>query len=155
MRVLVTGSRTWRNGLFIREKLQHCLDTARTLRDDLTVVHGACKSGADSFADAWAKWQTTRSGVVRVTVEPHPAMWEGPCRDACQENHRKPDARGWDICPAAGFYRNEDMVHLGADLCLAFIADESKGATHCARYAEAQGIPVSYFRIGARSDALF
>jgi hypothetical protein len=155
MRVLVTGSRTWRDGLFVREKLQHCLDTARALGTDLTIVHGACKAGADSLADAWGRWQTTRSSDVRVTVEAHPALWEGPCRDTCQDNHRKPDARGWTVCPAAGYYRNEHMVHLGADLCLAFINDESKGATHCARYAESAGIPVSYFRTRTGSDALF
>lgn len=149
MRVLVTGSRTWRDGLLVRETLSHCLDTARALGTSLTVVHGACKSGADAQADAWARWQVTHSRDVPVVVEPHPANWEGPCRNECQPNHRRVDPRGWDVCPAAGFYRNEDMVRLGADLCLAFIADESKGATHCARYAESQGIPVSYFRVGA------
>lgn len=156
MRVLVTGSRTWRDGLLIREKLQHCIDTARAISDDLTVVHGGCKSGADSFADAWARWQATRSTDVRVTAESHPAKWEGPCRPSvCQPGHRRADPRGWDVCPSAGYYRNEDMVRLGADLCLAFINDASKGSTHCALYAESAGIYVDYSRVGAGAETLF
>lgn len=155
MRVIVTGSRTWKNGLFIREKLSMCLETAQRADDNLTIVHGACKSGADSYADAWARWHTRNNDTVTVTSEPHPANWEGPCIAQCQPNHRRMDPRGWDVCPAAGFYRNEKMVQLGADLVIAFIADESKGATHCARLAEARGLNVIYFRIGAGADVLF
>lgn len=148
MRVLVTGSRSWRDGAFIRGKLANCLDTAYDAHDSLTIVHGACKSGADAYADAWARWHETHSADVVVKAEPHPAGWEGPCRGPCQPHHRRIDPRGWDVCPAAGFYRNEDMVHLGADVVLAFIDDESKGATHCARYAEQCGLNVVYFRTG-------
>jgi hypothetical protein len=46
---------------------------------------------------------------------------------------------------AGGMKRNEHMVHLGANLCLAFIRDNSPGATHCANYAEAHGIRVVRF----------
>lgn len=148
MRVLVTGSRSWRDGAFIRHKLDDCLETARSLGNKLTVVHGACKSGADSYADAWARWHEIHT-EGDVKAEAHPAQWENPCRATCQPHHRRVDPRGWDVCPAAGFYRNEDMVHHGADMVLAFINDESKGATHCARYAEQCQMNVLYFRTGS------
>jgi hypothetical protein len=155
MRVLVTGSRVWKDGLFIREKLNTCLDTARAVNDKLTVVHGACRNGADAYADAWAQWHERNTTTVRVIAEAHPANWEGPCMPQCQPHHRRVDPRGWDVCPAAGFYRNEAMVGLGADLVLAFIAEQSKGATHCARYAEQKGLQVLYFHTGAVAEALF
>jgi hypothetical protein len=158
MRVLVTGSRGWKHNHIIAAKLGECLTTARSLGTDLTVVHGAAKSGADAIAESWARWHG-------ITPERHPAHWEGPCIPECQPGHRRPctcvHCRGMagptsppqnhppgsrSVCPAAGFYRNEAMVKLGADIVLAFIADNSKGATHCAHFAEQQGLNVLYFR---------
>jgi hypothetical protein len=51
-----------------------------------------------------------------------------------------------NTCPAAGIYRNLHMVSLGADLCLAFIVDNSSGSSHCADAAARAGIDVFYFR---------
>lgn len=149
----MTGSRSWRDGSLIREKLAHCLDTARAQHVGLVVVHGNCRSGADAYADAWGRWHEKNITDVAVTVEAHPAGWEAACRPECQPHHRRTDPRGWTVCPAAGFYRNEEMVHSGADEVLAFIADESKGATHCAAYAETAGLHVTYFR--THTGALF
>lgn len=56
------------------------------------------------------------------------------------------EADGYTTCPMAGFYRNEAMVAAGADLCLAFIDNGSRGATHCANTAQAAGIPTLIFR---------
>jgi hypothetical protein len=41
----------------------------------------------------------------------------------------------------AGFIRNQHMVDLGADLCIAFTRDGSSGTSHCGTAAENAGIP--------------
>lgn len=85
--------------------------------EQMLVIHGACR-GADMLADKVAQ----SLGWYR---EPHPAQWQF--------------GRG------AGFARNMEMVAAGADVCLAFILNGSKGSGHCARVAEAAGIPVKRF----------
>lgn len=89
-------------------------------RARVTVVHGACPGGADNWARAWVK-------LRHHDEEPHLAHWS---------RYGK----------RAGIVRNSEMVRLGADLCLAFIRNESNGATHCATEAEKAGIPTIVFR---------
>lgn len=119
LRLLVTGSRTWTDTQAINAALGRYLADANRSGNSLTIVHGACPTGADAIADAWAKrhWRN-------VAIERYPANWDGP--------HGK----------AAGFRRNTEMVQLGANLCAAFIRNASKGATHCAEQAIKAGIPV-------------
>ncbi len=78
-----------------------------------TVVHGAAR-GADRLADAVAK-------ELGFTPEPYPADWTG-------------------LKKRAGSVRNQKMVDLGADVCLAFPGPESKGTWDCVKKARAAGI---------------
>jgi hypothetical protein len=123
-RVLVTGSRDWEDRAAIDDFLT-ALAAANTFHNRTTViVHGACPRGADQMADDWARWHANRSPLIEV--ERHRANWE--------INGKR-----------AGFIRNQFMVNLGADVCLAFIRDGSRGASHTAALAEQAGIPVRRF----------
>lgn len=122
MRILVTGSRDWPDQELVWRVLDELLDK----HGSIVVVHGACPTGADEQADDWAG--TRELDGYPVKAEPHPADWKGP---------RK---RG------AGYARNAEMAKLGADLCLAFIHNESDGASHCSELAEKAGIETRYFR---------
>jgi hypothetical protein len=118
-RVLVTGSRSWTDAAAITGALA---ELHRQYGDRLVVVHGACRTGADRIADGWAR----RHGV---TTETHPADWAA--------------GRG------AGPARNAAMVATSPDVCLAFIRDQSPGATGCADAADRAGIPTSRHSAGS------
>ena len=117
-RILITGSRDWNDIELI----------AGTLRDvwmrlggpmDAVLVSGACRTGADAIAEEI--WD--RQGF---TIETHPA--------------------DWSIGKQAGFVRNAEMVSLGADICLAFIRNQSKGASMTYRLAQRAGIHTELYR---------
>jgi len=124
VRILVTGSRTWSDREALEIALRVRLMTAEAMGEQLVVVHGDCPQGADALARDWA---TRTPGVAE---EAHPARWYTEGR-------------------AAGLIRNSRMVAAGADECLAFIQDDSRGATHCAQRADEAGMVVSrYIRRG-------
>jgi len=116
-RILVTGSRDWDDTDRVWLALGDAVGAIH--RDDINreiiIVHGDCPRGADAIADQWAR----RYGT---TIERHPANW--------QINGKR-----------AGFIRNALMVNLGADVCLAFVRNGSRGASHTAALAEQAGIP--------------
>lgn len=126
MRVLVTGSRTWTDGVAIWTALDIVAKEAFAVGDRLTLVHGACPQGGDEIADRWYR-DRVRQGWP-VSVERHPAEWT---------RHGK----------RAGFLRNQEMTRAGADVCLAFIVAGSRGASMCADLAERAGITVRRFEV--------
>jgi hypothetical protein len=127
MRILITGSRDWTDRMAIMREIVRLQEEFAPIQpgqydyhcEGWVFVHGACPTGADAMADEFVveSW---------LNVERHPADWK---------THGK----------GAGFKRNAEMVRLGADVCLAFIKNGSKGATHTADLAEKAGIPVRRF----------
>lgn len=120
VRILITGSRDWDDVELLEDRLRRYLPAGA-----VTLVSGACLTGADALAEAFAD----RVGWI---VEKHPADW----------------SRG----RKAGPERNNHMVALGADVCEAFIGHcssprcaipgqhPSHGASGCAQRAEDAGI---------------
>ena len=82
---------------------------------EVTLVSGNCPDGADAIAEEVAIG-------LGWTLERHPADWK--------KNGKK-----------AGFVRNAEMVDAGADACVAFILDESAGATNTVVKAKIKNIP--------------
>ena len=115
MRILITGSREWIDKSTLNEAIGDEYIKSGLDHEDITLVHGTAP-GADSMAAELAEY-------FGFNIEAYPADWEKHGR-------------------RAGFVRNAEMVKLGADICLAFIRNESKGATMTADLAEKSGIPV-------------
>lgn len=115
MRLIVFGSRTWsEHGAISHDFQELCALYPEEL---ITLVHGACPSGADYWAQLFARdWG--------FHVERYPADWETHGR-------------------AAGPIRNEHMAALGADLAIGYhMQGESRGTDDMARACERHGIPV-------------
>lgn len=119
-RLLITGSRDWDDRDLINKAL---LGAWLDLDRDAILISGACPTGADAIAEeVWSH--------QRLPIERHPADWSQGKK--------------------AGPLRNQEMVDLGADLLLAFIRNDSKGATHTLGAAKKAGIPVREYRINDR-----
>lgn len=126
VRVLITGSRDWDDYDRMFSTLQRVY---ASLKDrDPVLVHGAAKGADSSAAAIWSR--------LGGKTEAHPANWKthrADCSTVCKAR---------SICKRAGAMRNIEMVKLGATLCVAFIKNNSNGATMCADLAERAGIPV-------------
>ena len=121
MRILITGSRDWDDFRVIELAIFNTLDEHQVPPEYATIVHGDNPLGADFFASVLASTFGTRE-------ERHPAMWN-------------------IYGKSAGPIRNLEMIELGADICLAFIKDNSPGASHCALAAKTAGIPTYIWRL--------
>lgn len=111
-RLLVTGSRDWTNKTLVEMALE---DARHFLGEDTVLVHGGAV-GADTIcANVWSKWG--------LPVEKHPANWGKHGR-------------------AAGPIRNQEMVDLGADLCVGFVLPypKGRGTRDCLKRASEAGI---------------
>lgn len=113
-RVLMTGSRVWRDN----DRMYWALFQlyAGIQLKNAVLVHGDA-IGADTMA---AKFWRRMGGKT----EPHPVA-----RDRIEQLGKK-----------AFYLRNKEMVDLGADICIAFIKGGSAGATMTAKLAEDAGI---------------
>lgn len=116
MRVIVTGSRRWRD----RKAVYDALNAVYEAHGRFVLVHGACSTGADEWAQVWADVAGQSLGCE---VERHPAAWETRGRKAGPE-------------------RNQRMIAAGADLVLAFPLPGGRGTQHTIRLAEEAGIEV-------------
>ncbi len=125
LRLIVCGSRDWTDREAVFDALDSALNDAHIRSGKprtLTVVHGACPTGADKFADEWC-------ALHGVAVERHSADWSG------------------GFGGAAGPLRNRRMANRGADLCLAFWDGKTKrsGTLNMITEATLAGIPVRIF----------
>lgn len=119
-RILVTGSRDWDDADTIYRAFYNYLNEDDIDQSTTVLVSGACPSGADALAESLFKsWG--------IAVERHPAEW---------------DVFG----KKAGMIRNQEMVDLGADVCIAFIKNSSPGASHAALMAKLAGIQTIIYR---------
>lgn len=120
MRVIVTGSRRWADETAVYEALL----AVHAEHGPFHLMHGACSTGADYYADLWYRLVGKALGCTEMK---YPAAWEAHGR-------------------AAGPIRNKRMVEAGADLVLAFPLPEGSGTQGTIRLAEAAGIEVKEHR---------
>lgn len=145
-RVLVTGSRSWRDTDAIHTALDAAaVSSAQAGYYGMTVVHGGAR-GADRTAALWVADRKRRGWPV-----------DGEAHPVSREEWRT-------LGSYAGMSRNRRMVELGADVCMAFInpCESEKcrrprphgthGTVQCAELAEAEGIRL--VRITPRAGGL-
>lgn len=108
-RVLVSGSREWKDDQTVKQLLVAAMDHFESDPKDIVLVHGAAR-GLDSIAASVGK-------ELGFSIEDHPADWKKYGR-------------------SAGHIRNQEMVDLGADIFLAFPLGESRGTRSCMERAK-------------------
>lgn len=111
MKLLVTGGRDFADRAFVFE----CLDRVDRKHTVMLLVHGACPTGADRWADEWAQAR----GVTRM---PFPAQWK-------------------ELGDKAGPIRNQRMLDITApEAAVAFPG--GRGTGDMLRRLERAGVPV-------------
>ena len=120
-KILICGSRSWTSGKVIR-------DIVGLIKEDVTIIHGDCKTGADAIADHYAN-------LRGLTVMAFPADWARLGR-------------------RAGPARNTRMLDENPDLVIAFTDDleRSRGTRDTVTKARKRGIPVEVINSLGRVD---
>lgn len=122
MRILVCGGRNYDDWPRVRQVLGDLCDKHSKLYNpndnwlpsDITIITGACRTGADDLASSFAM-------VHWTGYEEYPADWKAHGR-------------------AAGPIRNQQMIDTKPELVVAFPG--GAGTTDCVRRARAAGIEV-------------
>lgn len=122
-RVLITGSRNWRDALAVYKVLTAERQIAEQQGVSLTVVHGKCRTGADLSAHNWCVSQWT--GGIKVIEDPFPP----------DPNHPQGPKR-------ANLDRNTAMAKSGVVVCHAFPLEGGTGTRHCMSRSFAAKVPV-------------
>ena len=152
-RVIVTGSRAWANPRLVFAALRAVESEALERGcSEVILVEGGCPTGADTIARRFLEARQQAAHRPRWTLETFHAAWDY-CDDQREPRcppygHRQRKRPGDihhpgqlpDYCPRSGPRRNRAMIEEGADLCLAFIRNHSRGTTGCAEMAKLRGI---------------
>lgn len=120
-RVIFTGSRDYTELVLVERTVETLLDECRRHGKKLIVVHGACPTGADHFAHAFAT--ELKAQGHPIDVEAHPADFD-------------------KLGPSAGPRRNAVMARSGAHLCVAFCHRLTRGTASMVGLASEHQIPV-------------
>ena len=121
MKLLVTGSRDF----FYTGEIHSILN--KYINEGYDLIVGDCPTGVDKIA--FDLWETNKHRTNKqLNIEVYKADWK-------LQGKR------------AGIIRNQKMVNEGnPDLCIAFILNNSRGATHCSEYATHKGVhTINYF----------
>lgn len=129
MRILITGSRDFPDYNTVMRGLSVAIEDLSVIDPndrDIIIVHGAA-TGADTMAGDFVRHARAFLSGIGYTIreERHPAEWD-------------------KFGKAAGPIRNQAMVDLGADICVAFfkVGALNKGTKHCSGAAKKAGIRV-------------
>jgi hypothetical protein len=124
-KVVGTGSRDWPDPAAIHRVLSELL----LAKGRIFLAHGDAR-GADKIMAQWAVAQYTRDRSS-VGLKAFPAAWR----------------KNGFFDKSAGLERNERMVlTVQPHVVLAFIHNNSRGATHCARFAISHDFETFIFR---------
>lgn len=157
--VLVTGSRFWDNHVLLKNALDQVVaDAVAEGYPEFVLRHGAHEppfskqlgrrpfQSADYLAHLWFR-HTVRAGmpIPVMTEQARPADWAAPCRPSCPARGHRRERGTATICPAAGVYRNKDMVleDPRPTSGVAFTRDNSGGTRHCVNTMREFSIPVT------------